>query len=200
VRLPVYILAGGQARRFGADKAAALLAGAPLVVHVARSLTEVASSVTLVVARAAAPTRFGLRQIGDRVPGQGPLGGLQAALDDLPAAAQGWLLLVGCDQLGLERRWIDRLTRAARARDDVAAVAFREPRRWQPLPGLYHRLLLPAVEAALADGDRSLHRLLARAAALALEPPAGWERRRDVNSLEALEEARRARGDEGAGL
>ncbi|RDE07522.1 molybdenum cofactor guanylyltransferase [Sphingomonas aracearum] len=70
------ILAGGEARRFGGDKAAAMLEGRPLIEHVADALAPHVAKV-VVVGR----PWPGLPAIDDP-PGvrQGPLGGLLAAL------------------------------------------------------------------------------------------------------------------------
>lgn len=70
------ILAGGTGRRFGSDKALALLAGRPLIAHVAARLAPQVE--TLVVC---GRDWAGLPRLDDRPrAGLGPLGGLCAAL------------------------------------------------------------------------------------------------------------------------
>ena len=70
------IIAGGKATRFGADKAAALLHGQPLMEHVADGLRDQVDK--LIVCGRAWP---GMDWIEDRpFADMGPLGGLNAAL------------------------------------------------------------------------------------------------------------------------
>ncbi|ABD53379.1 molybdenum cofactor guanylyltransferase [Jannaschia sp. CCS1] len=70
------ILAGGQGRRIGGDKACVLLGGKPLWRHV---LDRVEPQVARVAVNASVP--FGGRPfVADDVPGMGPLGGILAAM------------------------------------------------------------------------------------------------------------------------
>jgi len=78
------ILAGGEARRFGSDKAAALIDGVSLIEHARAALAPHVDRIVVVG-----------RDIPDRpAPGLGPLGGLCAALHQ---AADGKVLTVPCD-------------------------------------------------------------------------------------------------------
>ncbi|MBL4626606.1 MAG: molybdenum cofactor guanylyltransferase [Roseicyclus sp.] len=75
--IPAVILAGGQGLRIGGDKAQVLLAGRPLWRHV---YDRVAPQVAAVVVNGVGS--FGsMPVIADDVPGQGPLGGVLAAMD-----------------------------------------------------------------------------------------------------------------------
>jgi molybdopterin-guanine dinucleotide biosynthesis protein A len=70
------ILAGGEARRFGSDKALAMFEGRTLIEHVAAALRRQTDTV-VVVGRA----HDGLIGVADRpTPGLGPLGALAGAL------------------------------------------------------------------------------------------------------------------------
>lgn len=89
------IIAGGQSRRFGSDKALAEIGGSPLLDHVAKALA--AQTGALIVCGRDWP---GLTSIPDRpAPDQGPLGGICAALRY--AADNGFdaVLTAGCDTL-----------------------------------------------------------------------------------------------------
>ncbi len=175
---PTYILAGGRSSRFGSDKARALLRGQPLIVRLAQRVT---GPVTVVAKRSYED--LGLRTIPDIHPDRGPLAGLYAALRD---CHEDWLLLLSCDLLELRPQWIDRLTRCAT--DDVRAVAFRND-HWHPMPGLYHRDLLPGVEARLARSELALQRLLdAHAVAVPLDFPLAQANTTD--DLRRFEQAR----------
>jgi molybdopterin-guanine dinucleotide biosynthesis protein A len=184
--LPLYIVAGGRSARFGSDKARAELEGAPLLIHAARALEPVTSSVTVVADRADKYADLGLRTIADRATGLGPLGGLQAALEDLPPG-DDWLLLGSCDLLGLRARWVEALREAAV--DPHGVVAFRAE-RWEPMPALYHRRVLLAVNAAIAADELTLWRLIERCDPAALPVPAGWDTVAQVNTPADLERQR----------
>ena len=149
-RLLGAVLAGGQSRRFGSDKALALLAGKPLIDHVIdRLAVQVAA---LVVVGRDYP---GVDSLFDRPgPGLGPLGGLNAAL--AYAAANGFdaILTSGCDLPGVP------LDLAVRLEAGPAVAA------GQPLLGLWPTSLAAHLDRHLAaGGDRSLRRWVAQAGA-----------------------------------
>lgn len=91
------IIAGGEARRFGADKAAARLNGVALIDHVARALGGQTDAL-VVVGR----EWGGLPSVLDRPRGgEGPLGGLNAALHFACEQGHEAVLCAGCDTLPL---------------------------------------------------------------------------------------------------
>ncbi|MEX2672801.1 MAG: molybdenum cofactor guanylyltransferase [Phycisphaeraceae bacterium] len=166
------ILAGGRSRRFGSDKARALLEGEPLIKRLAEQLRPVTASVTVVADRAERYADLGLKTVADREPGQGPMGGLLRALEE-PGPA--WKLVVSCDLLELRRHWVTRLLEARQA--GVGAVAFVEGGqggRWQPFPGLYHRDLAARLRDSLREGRRAMQRMLEEVGAVAVALPSDW--------------------------
>jgi molybdenum cofactor guanylyltransferase len=91
------ILAGGQSRRFGSDKAEALFERKPLLEHVADALTPQVDA--LVVVGRKWP---GFASVSDYPePGLGPLGGLAGALIYARDAGFDAVLSAGCDLLGI---------------------------------------------------------------------------------------------------
>ncbi|MDB5738708.1 MAG: molybdopterin-guanine [Sphingomonas bacterium] len=93
MRLLGAILAGGQARRFGSDKALAGIDGQPMLDHVAQALAVECEAV-VVVGR----DWPGLERIDDRPRGGlGPLGGLAGALAHAERAGFDAVLTSGCD-------------------------------------------------------------------------------------------------------
>lgn len=141
------MLAGGQSRRFGSDKALALLNDRPLIDH---ALGALAGCDAVAVAGREWP---GVTALPDRpVPDLGPLGGLNAALHH--AAAQGFShvasLPVDCPALPAD--WRTRLgegpahaagqpligvwpTNLAAALDDFVAGGGRRVRDWTAIAG-----------------------------------------------------------------
>ena len=151
--LTAVITAGGQSRRFGTDKAAALLHGRPLLAHVAGALAAFPDRVLI-----APPDRYALpgwRALPDTHPGEGPLAGLEAAL---AAASPGWVAFVGVDLPGLTPAyWAALVAVSADVPPGVRSVqALDDAGRAQPLGALYHTALRPRVTALLDAGERRL--------------------------------------------
>lgn len=89
MRLLGAVLAGGQSRRFGSDKAMALLDGKPLIAHVSDALAAQTDAV-IVVGRDWA--------VVDRPPGGlGPLAGINAALCYAYLSGYDAVLTCACD-------------------------------------------------------------------------------------------------------
>ena len=129
------ILAGGESRRFGTDKALFVWRGKPLVAHAMEALRPEAAEV-LVVAKSAGPFE-GLRYLGARIVLDGradsnPFWGLLAGLEALHTP---WLFLCPCD-VPLVR---PNLLRALfSAREGARAVVPLWGGTEQPLAALYH--------------------------------------------------------------
>lgn len=141
------IFAGGQARRFGSDKAAAEIDGVALIDRVAAQLGRQVDRV-VVIGR----TWPGLESVGDLpVPGLGPLGALAGALAHAQRQGYDDVLTSGCDLPDLP------IDLAARLAPGPAVVA------GQPLLGLWPATLARALERYLEDdGDRAMRSWIAR--------------------------------------
>lgn len=108
------ILAGGQATRFGSDKALAVFDGRSLLEHAAAALGS-AVACTVVCGRPVAPD--GMIAIPDwPAPDLGPLGGLCAALRHASDRHYDAVLSIGCDTPRLPIALIDRLCAGSGAR------------------------------------------------------------------------------------
>ncbi|MEZ0242781.1 MAG: molybdenum cofactor guanylyltransferase [Sphingomonas sp.] len=136
MRLLGAVLAGGESRRFGSDKALALLDGKPLIEHAIAALAGQTEAV-VVIGRAGG--------VSDRpAPGLGPLGGINAAIHH--AAANGFdaVLTCPCDVPALP--------------DDLAAqLADGGYLAEMPVIGLWPATLGPGLDGWLAvDNERSV--------------------------------------------
>ena len=183
-RIPLYVLAGGQSRRFGSDKARALVNGQPLILHIAGSLAPVSASVCVVAARPGLYGDLGLRTIGDEHPGLGPVAGLEAALSD--AGGAGWILLTSCDLVSPKTSWVQILLAAAA--NGPQAVVFRGE-HVEGLFGAYHTSALEPVRGFLAGGGRAVHHLLDQLKTTYLPLPQDWPALPHINTLAELERA-----------
>jgi molybdopterin-guanine dinucleotide biosynthesis protein A len=160
------VMAGGESRRFGSRKALASFQGEPLVRRAARLLAEHCAQVVIStsdpeVGRAAArPT------VPDRVPGKGPLGGLLTVLHLARDEGVDGVFLLACDMPLVTREAIAGLLERAASEAASAVVPMVGENRLEPLCGWYGVECLPAVEAALAEDELSLHGLHQRVGGL----------------------------------
>ncbi len=156
-RIIAGVLAGGRGRRIGQDKATIDLDGRPLISYPAGALKSVGLDVVLAL-REGQETPADLVDVSfvrDEFEDAGPLGGLHALLTWMPTE---WVLLASCDQPFLSA---DLLQGMMSHGDCTAeAVVARTPERLQPLPGLYRKSCLPAVEDALRRGEFGIVDLL----------------------------------------
>ncbi|MCA9771346.1 MAG: molybdenum cofactor guanylyltransferase [Myxococcales bacterium] len=150
------ILAGGEARRFGSNKALADVDGRPIIAHVAEALAA-AFEELLLIANVAEPYAFlGLKTSPDDRPGLGPLGGIATALR---ASRFPWTFVVACDMPAVDPSVASGIARLA-IDGDADAVAPHVDGRWHPLFACYHRRLLPKIEERLDANRLSVHSLL----------------------------------------
>lgn len=202
-RLTGLILGGGASSRFGgADKALALVAGVPLVVRVARALSEVPVSEIVVASRdrtqrhvdALAAGPLGARVVGAPFePGGAPEGPLAGAIAGARVARGAWLALAPCDApflaSGLYRALAERA--AANGRAAAFASSGAGERHAHPLLAVVARAaFLADSEAAWARGERSLKRVIESGP---WAPLAGEEARKvdpDLRSLVAVHSMR----------
>jgi molybdopterin-guanine dinucleotide biosynthesis protein A len=152
------VLAGGRGRRIGGDKAALDLGGRSLASYPVAALQTAGLDVTLVLREDQAPPDDleSLTAVHDEVEGAGPLGGLHAVLQSMPGE---WALVVSCDQPLIRASLLQRLM--SRGRDsDADVILARVDDRLHPMPGLYRKTCLPAVQLALDGGELALRDLL----------------------------------------
>ncbi len=129
LQIQAFILAGGQSRRMGTDKAQLLIENETFVERIAATLEEVTDSVTLVGSRQSHPR---VPSVPDQFPGWGALGGLHGAL---AACTSEWAIVVACDLPFVTAELFEYL---ASLRTDHDAVApLQSDGRPQPLAALY---------------------------------------------------------------
>jgi molybdopterin-guanine dinucleotide biosynthesis protein A len=183
-RVPVYLLAGGRSRRFGADKARHPVGGEPMLAALARALAPVSFATTVVASAYGEYDDLGLRTIGDVLTGRGPAGGVLTALQDNDAAravapARGrWILVSACDWVGVEPGWVASLLSARTP--DADAVAFRSA-QLEPLFALYRDSAREVLARAIAAGRLRMQDVLGEMRTVALDAPRGWENAVNVN-------------------
>lgn len=150
------ILAGGRATRFGGrDKSALVVGGRSILERQIAELARLTDDVLVVGGcedqiRPRGPARF----VADRVPGCGPLGGLDAAL---AAARDDVVAIVACDMPFVTSAFMGHLLDLTR---DADAVVPRTERGYHPLCAAYTRACQPAVARCLAERRLKMTELL----------------------------------------
>jgi molybdopterin-guanine dinucleotide biosynthesis protein A len=195
------VLAGGQSRRLGHDKALLEHRGEPLVVRAARVLGEVFSRVVVVSPTRESYLRLGLELVEDIVPDAGPLGGIYAAL----VHADGRnVFILACDHPFVEAplvRYVTTLHTKPGEEDDRSRAAGARVAQWKerlyPLCGLYTAACRKPIGERLSRGELRVHDFLrsieTRAVAITEELPfyhpgalVNLNRPEDLSLLESL--------------
>ena len=141
------VLAGGQSRRLGRDKAVELLGGKPMIRRVLERVAGLTSENIVVVADEARGTTLPLledtRVAVDVHPGMGSLGGI---FSGLAAAGNEWAIVAACDMPFLNADLLGYLLSLREGVDVVAPVVAGRP---EPTHALYSRECLPFIEERL---------------------------------------------------
>jgi molybdopterin-guanine dinucleotide biosynthesis protein A len=149
------VLAGGRGRRMKADKAGLDVGGRTLLEHVLAQVEpyfdEVLISLSPGQAAPPLPAASRARVVRDERPGLGPIGGLLACLK---AARNDACAVVACDIPEIDVPFLHDLAKGAADAD--IAVPVGPAGLHEPLFAVYRRSIIPAVEALLENGERSL--------------------------------------------
>jgi molybdenum cofactor guanylyltransferase len=167
------ILAGGEARRFGSDKALAMLDGVTLIDRVRAALTPQVAAVVVC-------GRVG--GIADRPAGIGPLGGIAAAIWQARERGMDGAVTVPCDAPGLPDDLVARLAAAGGVSGGAAFVAA------MPVVGYWPATLAEAVDAHVAAGGNwSIRRWAEAIGAVGVELPGAIDNVNTRADLERIE-------------
>ncbi len=149
-RVSGVVLAGGESRRLGRDKALERIGDKTLIERVVSCIAPVTAEVIVVVAlpskAAALPLPAEVRVVSDRYPRCGSLGGIFTGLS---ASHEPWVFLVACDMPFLDPRLMRRLMAMRRGVDCVVPLLNGRP---EPLHALYSKTCLEPMERMLQIG------------------------------------------------
>lgn len=163
----IAILAGGESRRMGRDKAKLDFRGEQLLERIAGEAMAVAPTTVLGRDDAEAFDLPEVEFLPDREPDLGPIGGLRTAL----AAFEEPVAVLGCDMPLVDAgaiRWLIDAYESAGAPEGLVAEAGGD---LQPLFAVYTRAVDRVAEAMIEEGERSLRRLCRRAGLPVREVP-----------------------------
>jgi len=156
LQMTVAILAGGESRRMGTDKAALEVGGMTLLEHTARAAYAAHPAVFVVGRPKPRDWRVDFVEfVTDAEPGLGPLGGLNTALQYVHTP----VLALACDLPLLTTEAVHWL-RVQYAHSSAQGVIVSHGGRLEPLFSIYLPSCLPLIQSRLAEGRRSLHGLI----------------------------------------
>jgi molybdopterin-guanine dinucleotide biosynthesis protein A len=159
------ILAGGQSRRMGINKALIEFQDQTLIERAVNTLRSVCGEIVVVANDPERYTHLGLTIVPDSVPDFGPLAGLHAGLSAMRSELG---VVVAVDMPFLNPALIRAMIAAAEGWDAVIpalgepdAESIRRSRAKDldihPLHAVYRRTCMPLIQAAIDRGDRRLN-------------------------------------------
>ena len=137
------ILAGGQSSRMGTNKALLEVGGVTLIERLARQFTALFDQVVVVTNTPDLYAFLNLPMTGDRIPGLGPLGGLEAGLS---VSRYEHAFFAACDMPFVSQGLVEYMLRQAPDHDIVVP---RLQGEYEPMHAVYARSLLPVITANL---------------------------------------------------
>jgi len=154
------ILAGGQSRRMGEDKAVLELGGKPLIAHsIERLKAQVASLIISAHESSADLDAYGLPVVTDSAGDhQGPLAGILVALRWARENEIAWIVTVAVDTPFFPRDLVSRLAEAAQDKELACASSAG---RLHPVFGLWKTALAQELEQQIENGLRSARQWVA---------------------------------------
>jgi molybdenum cofactor guanylyltransferase len=165
--LSTLILAGGQSRRMGQDKALIEVNGQPLIQRISMVAQTVSDQVFVVTPwgdryRSLLPSNC--RIIPEPFdPKLGSMGPLVGFIQGLSQINSDWCLLLACDLPNLSvpviRQWCETLPQVP---DEAIAFLPQHPKGWEPLCGFYRTRCLASGQTFVEQGGRSFQKWLAQ--------------------------------------
>jgi molybdenum cofactor guanylyltransferase len=150
------ILCGGKERRFGSNKAKAIVGGMALIDRVIDRLLPVTDQIMVVTApgKTDVLAEHKVELLTDEYPGRGPLGGIYTGL---VAARHSYSIVVGCDMPFINTSLLRYMVESA---DGYDAVIPRIGKNMlEPLHAVYHKACIPVMQEALEKDNLSIYQI-----------------------------------------
>ena len=141
------VLAGGGSRRFGRDKAHAVLGGKSLIEHVLNVMRGFFEDILIVTNQPVLFECFDVTVVSDIVRGPGALAGLLTALLH---AENDRCFVAACDMPFLNASVVRRILRKEETYDVVLPLVENEP---QPLHAVYSKKCIPFIQKGISQKD-----------------------------------------------
>ena len=147
------ILAGGENRRMGTDKAFLKVAGKPLVENILDVFSRLFARTIVVTTSPERYRSYDVDVVTDAMDVRGPLTGIYSGLR---RSADEMNFVAACDMPFLNGRLIEHLKELAPGYD---AVVPRVGDLLEPLHAVYSRAILARIESQMARGERRIQAL-----------------------------------------
>jgi molybdopterin-guanine dinucleotide biosynthesis protein A len=151
------ILAGGENKRMGVDKAFLKVAGMPMIEHVLLALGSVVHQIIIVTN---SPERYGgydVKVVSDRLDRRGPLTGIYSGLF---VSDSEYNIVVACDMPFLNAGLLSYMLEQAQGYEAVVPLRGEQT---EPLHAVYSKKLLSVMEKQIGEDDRRIQSLFVRA-------------------------------------
>lgn len=162
------VLAGGESRRFGQNKAQAVFNGRRLIDHAVSCALALSNRALVISGKQIADLPSSVSQYPDRLSGKGPLGGIHAALyyADTP-----WVAILPVDMPFLQPRVYRFLASFA---DRAKVVVAKSEKGLEPMVSLWAKETMSEVNDCLQNNRLSIHRFLRDLPATEVDFPAEY--------------------------
>jgi len=152
VRHPIscIVLAGGEGKRLGTDKAFLSIGDRVLIEGIMEKMARIGDEVIIVTNSPQRYSHLEARLVGDVYPGKGALGGIYSGLR---AACHDYGLVVACDMPFLDLRLLRYMILLSPGQDVVIP---RVGGLTEPLHAIYSKQCLQPIERVLAGGGRRI--------------------------------------------
>lgn len=154
-----YILAGGDSKRFGENKALFEFEGISLIKRMLKILSPLVFSTRIVTKNGSEFEDLGVKILNDNVDVQTPLAGILRGLED----TDGWGLFLACDLPNMKSDIISRLLNSVKdsyEKEGIdAIVAATADEELQPLVACYHKSGIASIKKSI-EKNQSMKRWL----------------------------------------
>ena len=150
------VLAGGQSRRMGFNKAEAQMHGESMLIRMIDKLQEITSSILISSGTASYPN-IPLPQILDEYPQCGPLGGIYSVLK---ASNTSLNLVVSCDMPLVSIALLEHIVANAKESKAFITLPIDHDGQLQMMCAVYHKDVLPILQQQLDANQFKMKSLL----------------------------------------
>jgi len=160
-----YILAGGQSRRMGRNKALIRYCGKTIIEYVLAAIPAPFERIKIITNEKEPFAFLPVALIADIYPHLGPISGIHAGLLD---SSFQYNFFIACDMPLISSEVIEVILNRHKDED---IFGLQSPRGAEPLCTIYSKNCVPVVEHQIACGNYSLHNLFKKVPSVFIEPP-----------------------------